>query len=390
MKYAYIKYGNVVEELSQIGPQPGTVPESGPMTFLANFLKVVGDNPALVISWDNSISSFEKKIKGNIEANTYRRPVGFMKFSLGTQIFLKLIRFRPDIVLCVHDGPGLWAGFFACLILGKKLIHSRQRAIMVPGDKWHRRFTALIDGFVIRKSAGIICHGPFTMHQLKMKGVSENKIIEFDVKFDSFLEFQLKHNKDKNISNTHNKFEIFYLGRMESSKGVFELLQACMPILKSKEDVFLTFIGEGSALGSLRDYVNNKKMGSKIFFTGNIPHNDVSLKLITAYLLVTPTRRGLEGWGMAALEGLAMGIPVVAPNAGPFPFMIQDGFNGLLFKPDSVEDMRIKIEMLINDPPLRDRLSVGAKEATLKRKNEKIPDFGSALQLAISRCLTKK
>ena len=390
MRYAYVKYGNAVEELSQIGPQPETVPESGPMTFLGNFLKVVGNNPALVISWDNSILSFAKKIKGNIEANTYRRPVGFMKFSLGTQIFLKLIRFRPDIVLCVHDGPGLWACFFACCILRKKLIHSRQRAIRVLGDKWHRRVTAFIDGFVIRRSAGIICHGPFTKYQLKMKGVSECKIIEFDVRFDSFLEFQSKYNRDRDISNTRNKFELIFLGRMESSKGVFEFLQACFPILKSKKNVFLTFIGDGSALGSLRDYVNHKKMGSRIFFTGNIPHNEVRLKLIKGFLLVTPTRRGLEGWPMAALEGLAMGIPVVAPNAGPFPFMIQDGVNGLLFKPDSVADLRIKIEMLINDPLLRDRLSVGAKEATLKRKNEKIPDFGSALQVAISRCLTQQ
>lgn len=388
MRYAYIKYGNAVEELRQIGPQPGTVPKSGPMTFLANFLKVVGNNPAMVISWDNSISHFEKKNYKNIEANTYRRPVGFMKIFFGIQIFFKLIRFRPDIVLCVHDGPGLWASYLACRALCKKLIHSRQRAINVPGDKWHRRVTGFIDGFVIRKSEGVICHGPFTMHQLKVKGVSENKIIEFDVNFDRFLEIQSKHIRNKNVSNTNNKFELIFLGRVESSKGVFELLQACMPIFKSKNDVFLTFIGEGSALGSLREHVNNKKMGSRIFFTGKIPHNEVSFKLNKGYLLVTPTRRGLEGWPMAALEGLAMGIPVVAPNAGPFPFMIQDGVNGLLFKPDSVVDMRRKIEMLINNPPLRDRLSLCAKEAILKRKNLKIPDFGSALQLAISRCLT--
>ena len=72
---------------------------------------------------------------------------------------------------------------------------------------------------------------------------------------------------------------------------------------------------------------------------------------------------------MAAMEGLAMGVPVVAPDAGPFPYLVRDGENGLLFEQDSVDSLVAALRRLLNDEALRERFSSTAlreRKALLK------------------------
>jgi glycosyltransferase involved in cell wall biosynthesis len=382
MKYAYIKYGDVVDELEKVGPSPTKVPLSGPLTFISGFLRMVGDNPALLISWTRNDWNSRSEV-GHIQAYAYKRPKSLLKFATAFRMFGQLIRFRPDIVLCVHDGPGLWAAFLVCRLLGTALLHSRQRAIKVAGDSWRRRASAKIDGFVIRHAKGVICHGPFTRHQLIEIGVSASRIIEFDVRFDEFISSQTSASGVSGAQPDTDRRKILFLGRMEASKGIFELLEASIPLLKARSDVDLCFVGQGAALQHLQQRVSNEGMDSRIFFTGPLPHNQVSAQLRSATLLAAPTRRGLEGWPMAALEGLAMGVPVVAPDAGPFPFMIEDGFNGLLYTDGQIADLRKKIESILDDPGLRDKLAIGA-EKTAAARAETVKDFGTALDRACS------
>jgi len=84
---------------------------------------------------------------------------------------------------------------------------------------------------------------------------------------------------------------------------------------------------------------------------------------------------------MSALEALAMNVPVIAPNAGPFKFMIEDGENGLLFDVNSVKDLRKTIERIIIEPGLGSLLSQGAIKWEEKR-SKSIKTFGEALKLA--------
>ena len=66
---------------------------------------------------------------------------------------------------------------------------------------------------------------------------------------------------------------------------------------------------------------------------------------------------------MAAMEGLVMGVPVIAPRFGPFPYLITHEQNGLLFEPDSVSDLRSCIGRVLQDNTLYDQLKRGAKES---------------------------
>jgi glycosyltransferase involved in cell wall biosynthesis len=64
---------------------------------------------------------------------------------------------------------------------------------------------------------------------------------------------------------------------------------------------------------------------------------------------------------MSAMEALAMEVPVIAPDYGPFPYLIENGVNGLLFKVDDVNDLRKKLKVICEDG-LLSKLKLGAKE----------------------------
>lgn len=65
---------------------------------------------------------------------------------------------------------------------------------------------------------------------------------------------------------------------------------------------------------------------------------------------------------MAAMEGLVMGVPVIGPDVGPFPYLITHGRNGLLYRADSVEDLADKLRLALYDRDLRERMRRGAFE----------------------------
>jgi glycosyltransferase involved in cell wall biosynthesis len=57
-----------------------------------------------------------------------------------------------------------------------------------------------------------------------------------------------------------------------------------------------------------------------------------------------------------------MGIPVVAPNFGPFQYLVKDRTNGLLYQPDSIERLADTIDEALDDRTLYARLQVGAAQ----------------------------
>ena len=75
-----------------------------------------------------------------------------------------------------------------------------------------------------------------------------------------------------------------------------------------------------------------------------MPHENLADLICESTVVVTPTQSQFpEGRCMATMEGLVMGIPVIAPDFGPFPYLVKHNVNGLLYKPDSVNDLQNKL-----------------------------------------------
>jgi glycosyltransferase involved in cell wall biosynthesis len=77
------------------------------------------------------------------------------------------------------------------------------------------------------------------------------------------------------------------------------------------------------------------------------------------------------------LEALACGTPVVATSVGGIPEQIEDGVTGFLTPPGDPLAMARRIEQLLSDYTLRQRLSVSAVDAARRRfdLNRQVDDY---------------
>jgi glycosyltransferase involved in cell wall biosynthesis len=84
-------------------------------------------------------------------------------------------------------------------------------------------------------------------------------------------------------------------------------------------------------------------------------------QLRAADLVVVPTV-AQEALGRTAVEAMAAGRPVVASRIGGLPFTVVDGATGLLSEPGDADDLARKIERLVDDPALRERLGQAGRQ----------------------------
>ncbi|MDO8963161.1 MAG: glycosyltransferase [Coriobacteriia bacterium] len=107
---------------------------------------------------------------------------------------------------------------------------------------------------------------------------------------------------------------ILCVGRLEPVKGQDILIAAIALLLESGSDVELTVVGDGSLGGALRRSVDSGGLADRIRFTGALRGAALLDEYARADLYIQPSRR--EGFGVAIVEALATGLPVVATRSG--------------------------------------------------------------------------
>jgi len=105
-------------------------------------------------------------------------------------------------------------------------------------------------------------------------------------------------------------------------------------------------------------------------FAGMQSQEKVAELLSECNLAVTAS--AVETQGIANIEAMALGLPVIAAEAMASKEIVKNGFNGFLFKPFSPEDCAEKAEKVLKDGKLASRLSKNAKEFAKKFSWEKI------------------
>lgn len=120
----------------------------------------------------------------------------------------------------------------------------------------------------------------------------------------------------------------------------------------------LVLIGEGPDQTRLHHLVDRFRVGPRVKFAGNVPHDDVYGHLFAADALVVAS--DYEGLPHVVLEALATGTPVITPSVGGTAEVLRDRSNAILLPEASVEALSAAFDMLASDPELLDRLRVGA------------------------------
>jgi len=165
---------------------------------------------------------------------------------------------------------------------------------------------------------------------------------------------------------THDGSAVF-LGRLLPHKGVHFLIAGLPP------GVPLDVIGpepDPSYAARLRELAR----GMDVRFHGALPDAAVIARLGEAMALVHPTPVDAAGsagvselFGLALVEAMARGCPVVASDAASLPEIVQTEQSGLLVPPNDPAAIRQALERLRGDAGLWRRLSAGARQRVEER-----------------------
>lgn len=149
---------------------------------------------------------------------------------------------------------------------------------------------------------------------------------------------------------------ILFVGRLVESKGIDELLEA-VATLEGRQELHV--VGRGD-----RDRIRNRAatlgIDDAVVCHGEVPHPELPAYYAGADVFCLPSHE--ESFGMANVEAMACGLPVVTTDLEGIKTYLANGENGLLAQVGDSQDLADKLTMLLESPALRSRLGEHARE----------------------------
>lgn len=132
-------------------------------------------------------------------------------------------------------------------------------------------------------------------------------------------------------------------------------------LVRQKIPAKLLMIGDGPERTTAEWMVRDKKLSKDVVFLGK--QNQVQELLNCADVLLLPS--DLESFGLAALEGMACGVPAVCSCVGGVPEVMSDGVEGFLVAPRNVKTMAARALDILTSPERRERMGKAARQRAL-------------------------
>ncbi|MEE2928943.1 MAG: glycosyltransferase [Chloroflexota bacterium] len=155
---------------------------------------------------------------------------------------------------------------------------------------------------------------------------------------------------------------LLYVGRIEPLKGL-ELLLHTAAQLQTFEQIRVLVVGGGAGrdqeIDRLREMAKSLNVDEVFDFIGRVDQQDLPLYYNAADVCVVPSF--YESFGLAALESMACGTPVVATRAGGLSTIIQHGRTGYLKAWRCPEAFASSLEMIISSRNLQHSMGLAAR-----------------------------
>jgi N-acetyl-alpha-D-glucosaminyl L-malate synthase BshA len=137
----------------------------------------------------------------------------------------------------------------------------------------------------------------------------------------------------------------------------------------------LLMIGDGPERGDAEQEARELQVDKDVRFLGRIDSVVDLLQATDLFLLPSQT----ESFGLAALEAMACGAPVVATRVGGIPEVVEDGRTGILELPGSVEAMARRAVELLRNPEAHRAMAEAAIRKAREFSSERVVPMYEAL-----------
>ncbi len=295
---------------------------------------------------------YDEKLKKELIQIGY--PVYFFNKKIGQKTFgvvqnlIKIInKYNVDIIHSHNTGSKLWAILVKMIMPRVRHVYTLHTTNMLENS--NRIFNLL--------------HKKFIDANIAISKVILDETLEYGVEnvVHIYNGIDLSKFSFDPLQQPNNQLNILNVSRLTAVKGQDILIRALNLCKQRGINFSCTFVG-GKCDYDKENYDNIISLADKLYLSDNVHFAgqkcDIVPYLNKADLFVLPSR--YEGLGIAALEAMAAGVPVIASNIGGPREIIFDDFNGFLFERENHEELADKIEYFYKNNDRQARMKQSA------------------------------
>lgn len=211
----------------------------------------------------------------------------------------------------------------------------------------------LIEKAQIPFTKKVVCISEAEMQSAMQKHICSKdkiKIIPNGIDFDLLDKVQPVTRRDLGISE--DAFVVGQIGRLSEQKSPDVFVEMAEKIKKEIPNSFFVMVGDGNLEAEIRRLIKMKGLEDSFLITGWVDNPTGYLNCFDVATLLSRW----EGFGLALVEYMYCGVPLVSTKVDAIPYVVDDGIDGLLVEPNSANEAAQAVIRIYGDSVLAAKL----------------------------------
>lgn len=261
--------------------------------------------------------------------------------------FAPLLHITGPSSLFLFTGP--WAEEYKFAQQARDLSMGRQALDLVI-----RRTMRISEGQALRRCRAIVTISQYYRQELPRwhgEGLPPIRVIFGGVDLERFQPPADRATVRTRWKLAEQDFLFLTVRRLDPRMGLANLIRAFALVALNYPNARLWLAGKGPEAPQLEALIRELKLGQHVRLLGFVPETDLPSLYGAADCTLMPSL-DLEGFGLATVESLACGTPVMGTRSGATPELLEPLDPHLLFEPDDVAGLTQKLEKVLQQPAL--------------------------------------
>jgi len=270
--------------------------------------------------------------------------------------------YGPFDFVCAHDWPGILAGRAAAFAFGVPVIlflHHTKVAECANRLTRDQLYVAEVEAWAGEGVRAVVAPslaaqedvaGTYRIPRRKITAIPCGVARESFTPREEWADF-------RSVLAEQDQAIVLFVGRLSAAKGVDVLIEAMSSVIEKHPEARLVFAGDGVLRPDLTR--RTSELGVSTLFTGHIEGRALAAAYQCADMVVLPAR--YEPTGMAALEAMTCGKPLVVSDVGAFRELVAEGA-GLRVPAGQPKPLADAISRILNEPETARGLGAAAME----------------------------
>jgi glycosyltransferase involved in cell wall biosynthesis len=312
------------------------------------------------------VDTSKRQLRWAVERPTWKTPLYFVRDLfrlLGT-----LLSFRPRLVL-VHAAPSPsflrdWVFMLVARVAGAKVVchyhgttHTKFPSCETPRGR-------AIGRFLMSAAHQVIVLGPTYQREM---GAAWHRTLEWAPNVCDVELFRATPRDTPAPWLEPGDRPVLYIGRLSAPKGIYDLFDAIPLVLERCPAARFVLVGvaeKESMEPVVRGEAEKRGITSRLVFLGSLEGRDKAVAFVTSEMIVVPS--WTEAFPLVIPEAMSAGLPVISTKVGAIPDFVKDGEDGFLVPVKDPDVLAARILRLLEDEPLRRRMSERERERAPK------------------------